>query len=153
MTDPEIIVTSVGNIIPFGLGGIYSCKTDLTSAQIKTLNTPIQIVGAIGEGRIIIPAMYALTYFGGGKTPYDASAVNGLQFTFDGNATQIAVFSKNIFTATDNSSVNAIATNLGQFINDDYANKGIMLSTDAGEFTDGTGTARISIFYYVLNVL
>lgn len=130
--------------------------TTLSSADILALKaTPIEIAPAPGANKMVVPYLIILTYFGDGATPYDTSGggnitigwAAGILNSFDipnsileATTDQYIIFDLSGSTATD--------TDIS-----DIANQPLMIvNNGAGEYVDGTGTAKVTVYYNIVNL-
>jgi hypothetical protein len=128
-------------------------QTTLTSAQIKALNTPIQLIGAPGAGKIIIPISVTWeTEFG--TTAYTGGVGAGVNITYQANGYSFSVGVTDAFIKLTSSAVyvDQLAT-LGNIYQPTSrnVNAAIYVQTPAGSYATGDGTLLIVIVYQVLS--
>lgn len=142
---------------PIGSGGVTTATINLSSADILGLfTTPKQLVATPGANKIIIPTSIYLSvtrtstaFTGGGNV--------AVRYT-DGSGpmAHISAIDASYITGSAGTAVMipqiAIGVDGVEYATTDFINQPIVLTNDTGVFADGTGTAEVTISYYVIDV-
>lgn len=129
---------------------IFTKSKDLTAAQLQTLNTvPVEIVAAPGAGFVIVPISWTFEQ-AIGLTDFGAAPDIFLQWGTVTTRVVVAITLNNGVSATRFFMANAASA--AQSIAN-TSNKPLNISSSADTPSAGSGTFRVTVKYYVTDML
>lgn len=146
---------NLASSIPFASPGrnfIQRTTVDLTSAQLLALHgTPVQVVPAPGAGLRIVPVLTIVHFIGGGVAYLDGG---GGAVSLSAGSAAYAFTDNNIFLVTVSPNKRSMTMGFAEVLDtagnppsDD--NAALTITKATGEFTAGTGTARVTAYYFI----
>lgn len=139
-----------------------SVTVELTSDQLLNLHAvPINLVANPGEGLAVVPIRAQAVFFAG-ETPYDTSGGGGASLYNSGDGVEtthlynVSPFLLALLESEDKEL--SFVTDLigGPGIQEaaaNFDNKGLWLfNGGSGEYTDGDGTLRLIVEYYIIDL-
>lgn len=148
-TDPTHATWQTFNVITDDL--IKVATVSLSSAQILSLKTPVELIPAPGAGKIIIVDEVILSYTNGG-TSYTGG--NTLDFKYDGNVTSCGL------SGISGSAITGASIIIRQYVYStstditSAVNKNLAISVYSGgsNFATGNGTAKVTVVYRIITL-
>lgn len=118
---------------------------DLSAANILAMYaTPVTVLAAPGSGRAIVVERFVFNYTGG--TAFASGGAIGL---YQGSTIQTGTLAASVIVASGASdSINKVEGASSAVTE----NTAVTISNASGAFTTGTGTAKLTVYFSVINV-